>query len=427
MIANTFQELGLVERSEVLHRQVLELDVPFGRRGVVATSQAALGQFESMRGNFDLAIALLEQSLATRESMGPEHSGAVGKGHNAICDLATNFGRWELAETHCQRAIEVLDQAFADRKPGVEATDVANARDSYGGYFRVRGRLDKALALKEEAFQSVESELGPEHPMTAVFRNNLATVLFDLGRVEEAIDLMRTSLRAIESSLGPESPRTALALSNLGAFLSNLGRYEEAIELLERAVDLRLELYGEDSPQTAWSVSNLAWALLETGELDRAEHLFEQATTIRERTLGPDHPDVTQSLVGLGWTYSDRGQYQKALPLFERCAQIVAVSHGTESTRYASYLSSVASTHIELENWAAAEEALAKTVEIRQPRDGRAADRDYGKNLDQWALATRRLGDDEGAARIEARAAAFRAKSDLETADDADSAEGSGG
>uniref|UniRef100_UPI0005933943 tetratricopeptide repeat protein n=1 Tax=Nocardia paucivorans TaxID=114259 RepID=UPI0005933943 len=56
-----------------------------------------------------------------------------------------------------------------------------------------------------------------EHPDTLTSRNNLATAYHSAGRLTEAIELYERTLTAAEQILGPDHPDTAVVRDNLAA------------------------------------------------------------------------------------------------------------------------------------------------------------------------------------------------------------------
>ncbi len=88
---------------------------------------------------------------------------------------------------------------------------------------------------------------------------------------------------------------------------------------------------------------------------------------IREKALGAEHPDVAQSLNNLAILHSAQGEYAAAAPLFERALRI-----------------------------------LEKTVGAEHP--------DFAGTLESYSRLLRKLGRDDEAAAMEARAEASRAR-----------------
>ena len=79
--------------------------------------------------------------------------------------------------------------------------------------------------------------LGPDHPDTLTFRNNLAHVYRSAGRLDQAIDLYEQNLTEALRVLGPDHPHTRIFRDNLAAAYRAVGRDEDAEALLDPPPD----------------------------------------------------------------------------------------------------------------------------------------------------------------------------------------------
>ena len=90
-----------------------------------------------------------------------------------------------------------------------------------------QGRYEEAFPSAERALKLSEKEFGPDHPITANFLNNLASLYHATGRYAEAELLHERSLATREKTLGPEHPDVAASLDNLGSLYQAQGHYTE--------------------------------------------------------------------------------------------------------------------------------------------------------------------------------------------------------
>jgi tetratricopeptide (TPR) repeat protein len=116
----------------------------------------------------------------------------------------------------------------------------------------------------------------------------------------QARPLFERALSIREKTLGPEHPLTAMSLDNLASLLRERGDLASARPLCERALTIREKTLGPEHPLTAVSLDNLASLLRERGDLAASKPLCERALAIREKVLGPYHLDTAQSLEHLG-------------------------------------------------------------------------------------------------------------------------------
>ncbi|MDO5061104.1 MAG: tetratricopeptide repeat protein [Actinomycetaceae bacterium] len=68
--------------------------------------------------------------------------------------------------------------------------DKLTVNNAFGLAFYETGKLDKAIELFEENYQTLCKELWETHPNTLISRTNLARAYQDAGRLEEAKQLL---------------------------------------------------------------------------------------------------------------------------------------------------------------------------------------------------------------------------------------------
>ena len=87
-----------------------------------------------------------------------------------------------------------------------------------------RYMLEQAINLFKQTLADGERILGPDHPDTLTFRNNLARAYQNAGRLDEAIDLFKQNLTDSERILGPDHHHTLTSRNNLASAYQNAGR-----------------------------------------------------------------------------------------------------------------------------------------------------------------------------------------------------------
>jgi hypothetical protein len=85
------------------------------------------------------------------------------------------------------------------------------------------GRAAEAIPLHKRTLDAMERVLGPDHPDTLTYRNNLAEAYREAGRAAEAIPLHERTLAGRERALGPDHPDTLTSRNNLAAARAALG------------------------------------------------------------------------------------------------------------------------------------------------------------------------------------------------------------
>ncbi|MCI0491294.1 MAG: tetratricopeptide repeat protein [Blastocatellia bacterium] len=186
----------------------------------------------------------------------------------------------------------------------------------------VAGRYFDALAPARKLQAILERVLGPDHPDTISFLNNLALIYHSVGNYAKAEPLYRRVLDVREKNLGPEHASLVSPLNNLSLLYFSMGDFTKAEPEALRALAIREKLAGPDHPDVASSLDNLALIYSGKGDYAKAETLHNRALSIFERKLGPDHLAVALPLNNLAKIYYTQGDYSKATPLFERALAI---------------------------------------------------------------------------------------------------------
>ena len=178
------------------------------------------------------------------------------------------------------------------------------------------GLPKEALALRG-AVGVVEEVLGPDHPSTLAFRNNLAHAYYAAGCLGEAIALYEEVVADSVRVLGADHPRTLTSRNNLAAAYQAVRRVGAAIPLFEEVLADRVRVLGDDHPDTLTSHNNLARAYESAGRLGKAISLYEQVLADRVRVLGAEHPGTLTSRNNLTHAYQAAGRLGEAILLYE--------------------------------------------------------------------------------------------------------------
>lgn len=172
--------------------------------------------------------------------------------------------------------------------------------------------------LAQQLIDVCERDFGPEDPITAVARVNLARVMVVQGDVRAAEPELQRALAIQERALALDHPDTARTYAVLGGCAQGRGDLASAASFFARAVDIRERALGADHRLTLDVIENLAKAMLELDRLDEAERLGRRALAGYERSVGADHPDAAFTLTLLGEVLGKRGEYAAAEPLIRR-------------------------------------------------------------------------------------------------------------
>ena len=176
------------------------------------------------------ALDLVEQLRAT---VGQDHSKGLFS-HPRTADALAHALQYAAELGDPQAALSLSDAAdILDETLGPDHPDTLTFRNNLAGAYEVAGRLGEAVPLYERTLADSERVLGPDHPDTLASRNNLATTCWSAGKLKRAIDLFERNLAEAMRVLGPGHPNTRLSRKNLAAAYRAVGRDEDAAALLD--------------------------------------------------------------------------------------------------------------------------------------------------------------------------------------------------
>jgi tetratricopeptide (TPR) repeat protein len=176
------------------------------------------------------------------------------------------------------------------------------------GYWSAR-QLDKSVPLFEQTLKLQEKKLGRQHPQTQMTVANLGINYKDAGRVQEALPLLEEAF---------QSAKKIPTLRRIGPAL--LDGYEKAGKTAEAAklvtawlADVRKQL-PKDSPELAGMLALFGLSLLQANAFTEAEPLLRECLTIREK-IQPDAWTTFNTMSLLGGALLGQKKYAAAEPL----------------------------------------------------------------------------------------------------------------
>ncbi|CAM3180431.1 serine/threonine protein kinase [Corallococcus sp. ZKHCc1 1396] len=324
--------LGLVKEAQRTARMA---EAALARLGPEGSSEVAseLYRFRSAlgyrQGEFARALTDAEQALALLEGGAPgAHDEAIAESLTGMGRALNGLGRYAEAERHYTRALALVDALYGQDHP-VRAVYLNNVATS----LRLQGRVADAAARYGAALAVAERSFGAEHPTTSVMRTNLGDALVQQGRLEEALvhyERARTSLGG-----GGDAARLRLAtvLLSLGNARLDLGQLPEAEAAYREALALQQAQLGPRHPDVALSRNNLGSVALDAGRPRDALAHFEAARELWEAALGPAHPKVASALYNLGHARLRLGQVRQAITHLRAALAVREKALGAEHPR----------------------------------------------------------------------------------------------
>jgi tetratricopeptide (TPR) repeat protein len=182
-------------------------------------------------------------------------------------------------------------------------------------------------------------------------------------------------------------------------------------QLVERA------LRAESASDAAQNLGNLALQYHREKKYEEAEKLYQHAVAFRERFFGPEHSLVATGLNNLAMLYRDQGKYAEAATLLRRSLAITEKTWGADHPKVARRLCNLARVYQKQEKYAEAKPLFERCLAMSE-RDQRAALPEVVASLKRYVEMLRTTGQEEEAARAEARLQAIRSNRGRETQTD---------
>jgi len=296
IIGNVYRDIGLYDKAEAMHREVLATVTHL--RGSahpdVASALCNLGEVLQNEGKLPEAENVDRQALAMRKKL-------LGNAHPDVAISLENLAEVLGLRGKLHEAEATLREVVAMQKKllGNEHPDVATSVQNLAQTLRVEGNLAQAEALEREALAMRRKLLGDDHPDVAVSLNGLAVVLAEQGRLGEAEIMYREALALRKKFLGQEHPAVAESLNNLANLLRDQGKLAEAETMHREALMIERKILGDEHPNVANSLNNLALVLRDEGKLAEAETMERQALGLWRNLFGLEHFQVATGLNNL--------------------------------------------------------------------------------------------------------------------------------
>lgn len=320
------------------------------RNPLVAESLNTLGGVLVFLGEYDQAIARMEEALAIHESRArPEFNEEFGTLCINLAGTYQRVGRYASAEAMFEKGLNVLRV-----KPGVNHPAYSASLVGYAFLQADLGHYAAAEKLYNGAGKLLREQLGEEHPAYAAFLNNRAALYAQIGNVAMAEADYRKSLDLKRKQSGPNALTFGATLRNLARLVYARNR-EEGGKLFQEDVDL----YARNDNPPAFDYSSallgLAEAQRDRGDLAAARATLQHASEIVAKRLGAKHPLYAAALRDLGLVQQAAHEYPQAEQSLRNAIAIVEETHGSNHPDLALYLERLAAVYQEAGDYASAE------------------------------------------------------------------------
>jgi len=188
----------------------------------------------------------------------------------------------------------------------------AQIREALGRAYWSIGAYESAASHFEQAIAVCQVHLGPEHPTTLKWMENLGWTYMYQSRFHEAEPLLEETLEGTRRALGDEHMQTASSMWSLAALYWSQGRYEEAEPLLDKALEISMRQGGQEDRLTVAIMNQMAWVYWSQGRYEAAEQLSSKALAINLEERGSKDNWTLALKFQLGALYWTLGRYERA-------------------------------------------------------------------------------------------------------------------
>jgi hypothetical protein len=313
--------LDAAEAEKQAHAQAQQRLTQIEKGNAILTSIFAdLDVRKAKAGNAPLEAVLAQRLVQAGAQLEGE---AVGD-PLAMAALQNRLGYSLLSLGHPQEAIPLFARAreTLQTQLGADHPDTLACMNNLAAGYRAAGKLDLALPLHEEILKLAKAKLGADHHDTLISMNSLALAYRDAGKLDRALALLEENLKLTKTRLGADHPDTLISMNNLALSHLAAGNLDRALPLLEETLKLRKARLGADHPDTLNSMNNLAMGYRDAGKLDRVLLVLEETLKLRKARLGADHPDTLSSMNNLAASYLAAQKVDQALPLLEETLKL---------------------------------------------------------------------------------------------------------
>lgn len=268
-----------------------------------------------------------------------------------------------------QRAIDVGEASLEDQTAhGAMPDELVDGWQVLARAHRYGGDQDEAQRLQRKAVAFLVSELGDNHPRTAVAKVVLAEILYGAVKLADAEELARGALAILEID-DPRSPETADAASVLGDIMYSRKIGDEALALYMQALKIRKAALPPTDPRIASALNDIGIVYSNRWQLDLGTQYYREALAINRAAHGDKHPNVSTRLLNIGVNLDRMGRYREAEQVFLEALSIREDVFG-EHFRTANVLGMLGQLYRRMGRFDEAEPLLLRALAIRETMAG---------------------------------------------------------
>lgn len=325
-LGGIYQQVGELSRADSLLQLALrqQFVLEGGASATIARRLTALALLRADQAEYATADSLLVQATEMARR-------AAASEPDVLLAAQEGLGRVRYEQGQYDDAIALFQQVLATHRLR-DTTSVAVAGDLIhmaNAHFYA-GRYDSAAVLNDKAMALYRQRLGSAHPLVADALINLGAIDAQRGNYAEAEQRYRQALGIIEPWYGPDHHATASALTMHGRVLVQLERIDSGRVILERALAIQERVHGPVHPSVASALNELATVAMGENRLDDAEAGYRRMEEIYRTTHAGDHWLVGIAVSNQGGIAGRRGNHPLSEQRYREAVRIFTASQGAE-------------------------------------------------------------------------------------------------
>lgn len=296
----------------------------------VAESKGAIGFLYETRGMFPEAESLYIETLQITEALAAgEPTSALADSYQMLAGLYRLTDRYSDAETHLRQALAIQLEVYGD-----DHLEIAKTKRHLAAVLRDTGRYEESDSLYREVIEMRTRMLGPEHPEVGHTWNSYSTLLSKMGDKQGAIEANKTMLRILELNYDGPHPSFAAAYSNLAFMLDDTGQTEEAIAYFRRSTEVQDAVgLDPDHPNRAFPLMGLANIYRRQGNYTEAIAISRAVLALRREALTSEHRYTMDTASDLASSLIEVGEFAEAEALLQEAFELFSENRGVDDIR----------------------------------------------------------------------------------------------
>ncbi len=261
--------------------------------------------FHSLKGDLDLAIELLQDSLSNIQKSGNLY--VIADYHNNMGIFHASKGEFDQALKYLQYSLKLFEEL------GLKSY-IVKSLNNIGMIYWEKGNLNRALENYRIGL-SISNELRNKQLIAAISLN-IGLIYWNMGELDSALDYYQKSLVLIKE-LGNKS-FLASCLNNIGIIFQFKGELDHALEFYQKSLFLEEELGRK--MEIALRFNNI-------GEVHQTKGFLEEATKYYKKSLAlfeeiGNNVNACLALFNLVLVAIDRGIIEHAQPYLEKLQEM---------------------------------------------------------------------------------------------------------